>query len=337
MRKPVCDFGPIESMRASGLVFQFARQATRLGLFDALNGRPLAAATVAERFGWRPEPTRALLEVLAAAGFLVAGGEGYRNAPLAAEFLVSSAPFFQGQALELQQHFDTGVLTAFAALLRGETDALGASDGTWATAAAMDGLAQGARLGALQDLTAWVADLPGFGDLRLLCDLGGNHGEYALALLDANPELRAEVYDLPEVARQARAREAVRGRGDRLTFVGLDLGREGPPPGRYDLVLASHVLYAFAADLEPVLGRIFTALRPAGWFVSHHRRPDGGGCGADLPAKAMACSTRLAGYPACGLDPWALAETLRRVGFAPEVRLGGCQGGRGALLAARRP
>jgi len=313
MLSPHSNFGQVDTMRTMGVAYHTIFQARRLGLFDLLAKAPLSAEDIARHLDLRVAPVQAMLELLHAAGVLESGPDGYGNAPVAAEYLVSSSPFFQGMAMELQHRFDAYVAQEFIPLLRDPQTARQHSDDAWSTFDGMQGTAQFARLGVLQDTTAFIASLPTFVDMRTMCDLGGNHGEYSMALLDRNPNLRATLIDLPEVARAAHERIAECGLAERMCAIGSDLRQDPLPQEQFDLVLASHILYAFVPDLAHFVRRVYDSLRPGGWFVAQHMNPAGGM--PPLTAKALEFTTRMAGYPTHFIGAEQLEHALGDAGF----------------------
>ena len=68
----------------------------------------------------------------------------------------------------------------------------------------MKSMEQGVMVGSIQDATEFISALPEFPDLLRMCDLGGNHGFYTMALLNRNPQLRGMICDLPEVVKLAK-------------------------------------------------------------------------------------------------------------------------------------
>ena len=250
---------------------------------------------------------------------------------MASEYMVGTSPFFQGGALGLNARFNETVEEHFDALLRGETNARTYSDEGWGIDEVMQGTAQHARMGALQDTVAFVAALPGFGDMRAMADIGGNHGEFSMALLDRNPELVGEIVDLPHVVSAATERIGGRGYGGRLVAVARDLRTDGLPAGAYDLVLASHVLYAFVENIDALLADVFRSLRPGGWFVAQHLDPEG-----EAPRRytsVVEFVTRMAGYGSHHIGGAWLSGKLAGVGFAHTQT---APAGRGGLLVAAR-
>jgi len=334
MEKPTSDFGMLEDMIMTEVVLHAAVQCVRLGLFETLEERWQTPAQVAGAHGFQVSVTESLLAMLAAHGLLEAGREGYRNSRISSEYLRPSSPFHQGEFLSYHSRFTAFIMAEFPALLRGDHAGWETVEAGWSSAETALGTAQYARQGGLQDTVAFIAGLPGFADLRGMCDLGGGLGDCALALLELNPSLRAEIIDLPHVAVMATAHAVERGLAHRFAATGGDLRNLQLSGGLYDLVLASHILYAFMPDLGPFFAAVHAALRPGGWFVAMHLDAQAG-----LPATYMTTMefiTRMAGYPTHAIPRKALEEALTVAGFGAIRADAGARNGSGLLLAARK-
>ena len=61
-----------------------------------------------------------------------------------------------------------------------------------------------------------------------MCDLGGNHGFYTMALLDRNSRLRGTICDLPEVVKLAKEVIPEMGYSDRIDTIGANLEANDP-------------------------------------------------------------------------------------------------------------
>lgn len=331
---PKCDSSFLESLAMCEVANRAMTESMRLGLFDWLEADARSAREVAEHFGFQENTTEALLDLLAAHGLLVKDERGWRNADMASEFLRHDSPFFMGKSIELNLRFLRFVTRDFEALLRGESNVRKQTDDLWGVTDSMDGTEQFARVGPLRDVVEFIADLPGFDDMRLMCDLGGNHGAFSMALLDRQPLLRAELADLEEVAAAANERIAERGYAERMSAFACDLRATPLPVGKYDLLLASHVLYAFMDKLEGFLSALHTALKPGGWFVAHHMDPDSQE--SQLVLRGREFVTRMVGYPTHLISRERLTDALRLAGFS-QVRM--APSGRPAsslILAARK-
>ena len=333
MTQPVNAFEPVESRLYASIAAKGLLAALELGLFEHLEDGDCGLGELAAKTGTVANRLEPLLDLLTAQGLLVKG-QAYANTPTASEYLVPGKPLYQGDGLALNAMFMASLEQNLVAALRSNSDARHASDACWGLETAMEGTAAHARSGALQRVTRFVAGLPGFSAMRTLCDVGGNHGEFSMALLDANPVLGAVVLDLPQVAEASLKRCRQRGYGDRIEARAFDLRTDAPAKGAYDLILVSHVLYGVAEALEPALGRLAAALRPGGWLVSHHFAP--GGRTPDVEA-CHELMTRLAGYPTHFLSRQRLEQPMAASGLGeftadlPTPPLGG-----GLILAGRK-
>lgn len=73
--------------------------------------------------------------------------------------------------------------------------------------------------------------LAGLSDARRLIDVGGASGPFSVAALHACPQLRATVFDLPQVRPHLAARAAEHKVGDRLDFAAGDFFHDPLPAG----------------------------------------------------------------------------------------------------------
>lgn len=109
---------------------------------------------------------------------------------------------------------------------------------------------------------AAVLDTKGVG---FALDIGGAGGEVARALLKANPDLRAGVFDLPHIAPSAAAAAAAEGLGERFTTVGGDFFEAVPPA---DLYVIKSVLHDWNDDeCVRILRNVRASLREGGRVV----------------------------------------------------------------------
>ncbi len=100
--------------------------------------------------------------------------------------------------------------------------------------------------------------LPG---ARRLLDVGGGTGIYSIAWLQRHPELRAIVWDRPEVLKVAGEMAHKYGVADRLECLAGDMFAD-PPPADCDVVLLSNVLHDWdVPQCRTLLGRLADYLR----------------------------------------------------------------------------
>jgi SAM-dependent methyltransferase len=105
-------------------------------------------------------------------------------------------------------------------------------------------------------------------DARMLLDVAGGTGLYAVALLKANPELRGIVLDRPEVLRIAAEFRDAAGLTKRLELLPGDMFHDPLPPA--DVILLSNVLHDWdVAECRRLIERCAAALTPGGRLLVH--------------------------------------------------------------------
>ncbi len=335
LNKPTNDFSPIQTLMMHVQAFTAIMESTRMGVFDTLAAAPCTAAELARKHGFLEAPAEALLEMFRAYGLVEKNGKNYNPTGTASEFLATGSPFFQGQNLALHARFIQQINADFAAQLRGDSGTHEAVDDGWGLEESMTGTVQDALLGTLQDTVAFIQDLGNFPQMRTCCDIGGNHGEFLMALMDLNPDLRGEIADLPNVVPAANARIAQRGYAQRLQAIPCDLRTSNLPELRYDLILASHILYGFVNELGLLLSSIHASLKPGGWFVAQHLNPKSG-----LPAEyssVVEFITRISGYKTHHIPEETITTALRQAGFSNFKTAPAGQHQGGLIVAAQKP
>jgi 2-polyprenyl-3-methyl-5-hydroxy-6-metoxy-1,4-benzoquinol methylase len=219
-------------------------------IFDHLQSSRTAAALATE-LGTDPRATAVILDALVALRLLKKGKNGYRNTPLAARFLVSGTPLYQG-------------------------DILRHADSLWQSWSQLDTvLATGQPAHAPHDHQAFILGMHNIASLiapqviraigmqgvaRAL-DLGGGPGTYAMEM--ARQGVKVTLLDLPEtiaIARQVVKQAGVAG----VTCKAGNVLTDGLGKG-YDLVLVSQFIHAFPPEeTAMILQKAVAALRPGG-------------------------------------------------------------------------
>lgn len=108
---------------------------------------------------------------------------------------------------------------------------------------------------------AGVLDLEG---VTRVLDVGGGWGQYARAICEQAPDVRATVLDIPQVAEAASASIAGTGLEGRLRWIGGDYLETDLGTG-YDLVLLANILHQeLAPDAAELVRRAAAATGPGG-------------------------------------------------------------------------
>ncbi len=114
------------------------------------------------------------------------------------------------------------------------------------------------------------------GKAKDLLDIGGASGSYTEAFLEASPDMKATLFDLPSVIKIAQRRLADTDLLDRITFVAGDYNTDEFPAG-HDLALLSAIIHQNSPEQNIELyGKIYRALQPGGRLVirDHVMSPD---------------------------------------------------------------
>ena len=100
-----------------------------------------------------------------------------------------------------------------------------------------------------------------------LLDIGGATGTYTIAFLEKNPDLKAVLFDLPQVLALAEERISAAGMSGRVELFAGDFD-EDPLPGGCDLALLSAIIHQNgpARNLE-LFSKVHRALVPGGTLL----------------------------------------------------------------------
>lgn len=305
--------------------------ALELGVFAALGDKPRSPDAVAATIKADPRATKRLMNALVAIGLLVRHDELYGNSPDAEMLLVPGKPGYMGDALlHAANMWDTwstltGAVRAGSSVFHG--GARSQADRAEAFIAAMH---YNASANARQIVP--LIDLAG---VSRVLDVGGGSGAYSIAFCKAKSDLRAVVFDLPEIVPLTQRYIAEAGLSDRIKthsgdYLKNDLGTD------FDMVLLSQILHSnSAAQNTELLGKCSKALKPGGRiviqdFIIEPSRTH--------PAQAAVFSLNMLVATEAG-DTYTEEEIggwLESAGFA-DIRRTDLPSGAAALLTVRKP
>jgi len=226
---------------------------------ESRTAEEIAAATSADLRG-----IVILLDALSALGFLVKKNGRYRTAPSAVPLLSAAAP---DSILPMVLHM--AMLwhnwSQITDIVLGKTTPDLITQGA---------LAEGNRtafIGAMHvaagKAAPQVVAAINPGNARRLLDVGGGSGTYTLAVLDAKPDMKATLFDLPPVIEMARDRFQAAGMLDRVDLIAGDFYKDELPSG-HDLALLSAIIHQNShAQNEALYGKTYRALNAGGRIV----------------------------------------------------------------------
>jgi hypothetical protein len=237
--------------------------AFELGIFDALGDSEKTSAEVAVAIGADARATDRLLRALTALGILEASSAGFANGAAARKTLVSKSPAFMGGMMHWVNMWDAwSHLTE--SVRRGcapPRPAINDRDEGWRRAFIAAMHANGRRS------AAGISVMLGMSGVRRALDVGGGSGAYAMAFCAADPQMRATVFDLPNITpltREYIAAEGMEGRVDTEdgNFLTDDLGTG------YDLVFVSAIVHMLSPEKNTALiGKCAAAAKAGGRVV----------------------------------------------------------------------
>ncbi len=264
-----------ERILQTGLAFWASKtllSAIEMGVFTELAGGPETFDRLAGRLGLHPRCARDFLDTLVALGFLERSDGRYSNTPDTNLFLDRAKPSYVGGILEMANHRlypFWGHLTE--ALRTGQpqnevrSGGAGLFEALYADPArlkeflrAMTGISHGANV--------TIARTFPWKDYRTFVDVGTAQGDLAAQIARANPHLRGQGFDLPEVAPIFEDYVATVGVADRLSFVPGSFFDQALP--KADVVLMGHILHDWDLPTKRMLiGKAFDAVPAGGALV----------------------------------------------------------------------
>ncbi len=190
--------------------------AADLNIFTCLHGKPMTAEALAHELRADLRATTILLDALVALEFLSKHGDDYRLGEDLAELLSDKS---EKNVLPMVRHL-ANCLSRWAQLARVTRSGRPSDRHASIRGEAAD---QSAFIGAMHNISApaaveVVGRLKPLGFTHLL-DIGGASGTWTMAFLEAAPEARATLFDLPSVVPMAEQRLSEAGLADRVTLV----------------------------------------------------------------------------------------------------------------------
>ncbi len=241
--------------------------AIELDLFTNISKGDDNIAAVANKLDITEDNAEKLLTACTALGLLEKDGEKYSNAYDVERFLVKGEPFYLGAwALMGKHRYDEWKNLGEALRRKGGQKILGEYEKTWETPEGARWLTQAtysAGSGAGQKLAREFD----FSNHELLLDLGGGSGAYCIAAAQANPNLRAIVFDHKNVCAVAEDFIAKAGLSDMVTTHPGDFTKD-PFPGRPDVILMASNLPGYGSEqCRAIFKKAFDVMKPGGTFI----------------------------------------------------------------------
>lgn len=257
--------------------------ALELGVFTALETAPLTVEALAAKVGASPRGIRSLLFGLLTLELVSHDGGKFALTDSAREFFLAGSPRYMGGAVQFAEwQFDAlprlvDAVRDDAIVWQGFEHYISGVKGVESEASKrrQDTFNEGLASGAESTAKAVLAKLD-FSGVRSLLDVGGNLGVFAATILQKYPEMKATVFDLPQVAAQVNADKRGLKMGDRLSAIGGDFTAD-PLPRGHDLISFIRIFNSRTVETNlELLKKAFDALPSGGrcLFYEEHVLPE---------------------------------------------------------------
>ena len=244
-----------------------------LNLFTILNPAPLSAQEVASRIGADLRALTVLLDALSAMGLLVKQSGTYQCANSVSPFLSEDAP---NSVLPMVLHA-AHLWQRWSGLTDAVRGTILSKDAAKSSRSAED---LRAFIGAMHVIAAprahEIVAAVNPGSSKTLLDVGGASGTYTIAFLKAVPEMKATLFDKPEVVEMARERLSKAGVLNRVTLVSGDFYQDEFPHG-HDLAFVSAIIHQNSPEQNlDLFNKVFRSLNRGGRILirDHVMEPD---------------------------------------------------------------
>ena len=258
---------PAKLIEMSGAYWQSCalHAAVELDVFTVLADEVLSAEALSSRLKTDVRGLSVLANALCAMGLLTRNQDGYQNTETARTLLSRDASEYIGYIILHHHHLVESWARLDQAVQTGKPVRTRSSHGD---AVQRESFLMGMFNIAMHTAPGIVSQIDLAGRKDLL-DLGGGPGTYAIHFCQANPDLRATVFDLPTTRPFALKTIEEFGLSGRIGFEAGDFLKDSIP-GAYDVAWLSQILHGEGpADCEKIVEKAVSVLRPGGMILIH--------------------------------------------------------------------
>jgi acetylserotonin O-methyltransferase len=257
----------IEDFRRSKAMFS----AVSLGVFDRLESEPADVSSLARKLNVLPEPLERLLNTCVGLRLLRRNGEFYENEPVASTYLCRNGDlsltgyilYSNDVLFPLWTHLEDAIREGTPRWTQAFGNEGSIFDHFFRTDEARQTFLHGMHgLGVLSSPSVVAAF--SLSKFRQMVDLGGGTGHLAIAACEQYPELKAVVFDLPQVVETAKVHASRSAAASRLSTQAGDFFRDELPEA--DLFALGRILHDWP---DEKIGNLLTEI--------YQRLPHGGG------------------------------------------------------------
>lgn len=274
MNLPVVDDTGIWNVWMTMLNVPSVSASLELGIFESLNDEPASAEVLAQRLGFQERALKALLPVLGHMGFLNDYNGAWQLTAMARNYMLEESPFCWSGVFKREGR----MLTRHKLLLEAITGKREKHEGRDRPAESWESgqvdMAMAREITAFMHSHSMAAAVgmtrsADFSAINRVLDVGGGSGCFAIALAQAQPDIRCTVLELPAICKLAEEYIADAGVADRVDTTTVDMFREAWPTG-YDAHFFSNIFHDWSFETCRQLAKCsFDALSPGGKILLH--------------------------------------------------------------------
>ncbi|MCX7796996.1 MAG: acetylserotonin O-methyltransferase [Melioribacter sp.] len=269
-----------EDIRNLAYSFQQSRillTALELGIFNVLNRHMLTSKEVSHKLNTDERATDRLMNALVAMGLLKKIHGKFYNTESAFQFLVEGNPEFLGSLFHTNELWKSWS-TLTETIKKGTYVYRKRSENFNWTSSFIEAMHYRASREA--KIVAYMLDLK---NVKSMLDIGGGSGAFAMSFIELNPEIKAVIFDLPQVISFTKKYTQDFDYKNQISF------REGNYlhdsfDGKYDLILLSAVVHINSySENSLLIKKCSEVLNPNGqiiikdWIMSEDRTQPAGG------------------------------------------------------------
>jgi len=258
-------WNPGRLMKISGAYWESfpLHVAVDLDVFTLIGEGSLSGEEIAARLRGNARSVRTLLDAVAAMGLLGKKADQYSNTEAAKTFLIKTSPSYIGFAIKHHHHLVSAWSKLSQAVKTGKPVRKKRR-----TRSELESFLM-AMYNNASGLAPRITGEIDLSQRRHLLDLGGGPGTYAIHFCQANPNLRATVFDLPTTAPFAQKTIRRFGLSSRIDFQAGDYLRDAIQ-GSYDVAWLSQILHSLGPErCRIVVEKAVSVLEPGGLILVH--------------------------------------------------------------------
>jgi predicted O-methyltransferase YrrM len=258
-------WNPGKLMRVSGAFWESfpLHVAVNLDVFTLIGEGSLSAQEIASSWKSNERSARMLLDAIAAMGLLDKKADKYLNTEAAKTFLIKTSPAYMGHAVKHQHHLVASWSKLSQAVKTGKPVRKKRR-----TKGELESFLM-AMYNNASSLAPRITQEIDLSPRRHLLDLGGGPGTYAIHFCQANPNLRATVFDLPTTEPLARKMIRRFGLNARIDFQAGDYLSDSVQ-GTYDVAWLSQILHSMGPEhCCTVIENAVSVLESGGLILIH--------------------------------------------------------------------